>query len=192
MRHYLQESRWSSNNYVFTKSNLHHGWGLQGSCIIGVLLLTDLLLLCLVCHLQRSLTVGGWGTAGIPGKGLLLILGRVSTSITITIDMGYRCIGLLVAMATMAKFKMASCYDWKTKCYTVMLEYGFSSILSTIKTELKENLQNKEPVPNVERVPMEHISGFLKKKVSKGRFQNDSGLHGIRTLLKKKNGILIF
>lgn len=104
--------------------------------------------------------------AGMPGKGLLLILGKVITSIIVTIDLEYFCVGLLVAMAAMAKSKTASCYDWKKRCYAVMFEYGFSSILSTIITELKVNCRfaKQGTCAQCEEGPDGRLSG---EKVSK-------------------------
>lgn len=175
--HKVQPSSWMG-----TSRKLHH----------GVLLLTDLLLLYLVYHLQRSLTVGGWGIAGIPGKSLLLILGRVSTSIIITIDLGYLCIGLLVAMATMAKSKTASCYDLKKKCCTVMFEYGFSSILSTIITELKENCRfaKQGTCAQCGESPDGAHGRLSEEKSIKVRFRMILDYMGSE--LNKKNGTLFF
>lgn len=69
-------------------------------------------------------------------------------------------------MATVAKSKMASCYDWKKKCYTTMFGCGFNSILSTVIAELKENCR------------------FAKQGTDTLRGEGPDGVYG--RLLKKK------
>ena len=130
--------------------------------------------------------------AGIPGKGLLLILGRVITSIIVTIDLGYLCVGLLGAMTAMAKSKTASCYDWKKKCYTVMFEYGFSSILSTTITELKENCRfaKQGTCAQCGEDPDGAHGSLSEEKIIKVRFQMILDYMGSE--FNKKNGTLTF